>query len=83
MSTSELQVVKIAVLVAGGELTNMGFAHMLDVAFEDVDEVLQFAVEGQRGWRPGTEPTVESILAGAVDGAADQLLDPDEDDRGE
>ena len=52
-------------------------SNLLDVAFIGTDWVFQFAVEGH-GWEPGTEPTEESLIAGAVQGTTDLLLDSGE-----
>ena len=69
---SELQLVKVAVLMPA-TYSPRDLSKLLDIAFMDVDWVFQFTVEGH-GWEPGTEPTEESLLAGAVEGTADLLL---------
>lgn len=69
---SEVYVIKVAVLVTA-DTRPKDLSRWLDGAFEDVDEVLQFVVEGY-GWDEGQEPTEEWLMAGVIEGALDAAV---------
>jgi len=54
------------------ERLSSNLSNLLDVLFEDVDEVLQFVVEGE-GWEHDTEPTEESLMAATVEGVIESM----------
>ena len=60
MKSTGTRAIKAAVLVAD----NVGprdLSRVLDVAFEDVDDVLQFVVEGH-GWTDDADATKTSLM---------------------
>jgi hypothetical protein len=68
---SSTRVIKIAVLVTA-DVRPKDLPGFLDEAFEDVDEVLQFVVEGH-GWEKDGDATEAALMATLIDDVADRL----------
>jgi hypothetical protein len=66
------RMLKVAILVTDEIRRPKNLSNLLDVLFEEVDEVLQFVVEGE-GWEPDTEPTEESLMAATVEGVIERM----------
>ena len=66
-------VIKAAVLVTG-DTRPKDLSRLLDIAFEDRDNILQFVVEGY-GWPDGADPTETLLWEALVNDTAERLED--------
>ena len=64
-ATPSTRVIKAAILVPA-DTRPKDLSRALDIAFEDVDEVLQFVVEGY-GWEEDGDATDAALMANLVD----------------
>jgi hypothetical protein len=64
--TPTTRVIKAAILVTA-DTRPKDISRVLDEAFEDVDEVLQFVVEGY-GWEQDGDATDAALMANLIDG---------------
>jgi hypothetical protein len=77
MTTRSVSVTKVAVLTPA-DIRPKDLSRLLDVAFEDCDEVLQFVVEGY-GCSDCSDVTEADLMAALIDYTAERLTQGEDD----